>query len=172
MRPYIALARLRLRIVAQPRDRVLVVVATHTECGPAMQTLSLNTNWAWKQRNSSISSVIDETCVENLSDNSKDDPTAGWRTVKAFPCEVHVELLHSGLIPDPYVGFNEHKVQWVGQAEWLYKTTFASTGDTPSHTILEFLGLDTICDVYLASGLFVFNHCSLIQSEWKSDSAK
>ena len=30
-----------------------------------------------------------------------------------IPSEVHVELLKAKLIPNPYVGFNEHRVQCV-----------------------------------------------------------
>ncbi|KAJ7062793.1 glycoside hydrolase family 2 protein [Mycena amicta] len=76
----------------------------------------------------------------------------GWRAAQTSPSEIHVELLKSGLIPDPYIGFNEHKVQWVGKVEWLYKCTFDfASQDKETHALLEFLGLDTLCDVYLNS---------------------
>lgn len=40
-------------------------------------------------------------------------PQIAWRKslTGSVPSEVHVELLEAGLIPDPFVGFNEHKVQ-------------------------------------------------------------
>lgn len=38
----------------------------------------------------------------------------------------------------------------VGKAEWLYKCIFDFAADgKETHALLEFLGLDTLCDVYL-----------------------
>ncbi|KZV98784.1 glycoside hydrolase family 2 protein, partial [Exidia glandulosa HHB12029] len=65
-----------------------------------------------------------------------------------MPSEIHLELLHLGRIPDPFLGHNEHKIQWVGEREWLYTTQFAYDGDN-EHVELVFEGLDTICTVYL-----------------------
>ncbi|KAF8184215.1 glycoside hydrolase [Pholiota molesta] len=97
-------------------------------------------SWSWKQRELSTINVIDEA----------NDVTQGWKRVSSMPSDIHVELLKVGAIPDPYIGFNEHKVQWVGDVEWLYKYsfTFESSG-TYRHGLLTFEGLDTICDVYL-----------------------
>ncbi|KAJ7166082.1 glycoside hydrolase [Mycena filopes] len=100
------------------------------------RNLELNTDWSWKQREPAVGSVLEE--VE------------GWKAAQAYPSEIHVELLKSGAIPDPYLGFNENKVQWIGKAEWLYKCSFEfAAADEETHALLEFLGLDTICDVYL-----------------------
>ncbi|KAF8130046.1 glycoside hydrolase [Mycena galopus ATCC 62051] len=104
---------------------------------PHIRNLELNSNWWWKQREPSVDSVLDEVGAD------------GWKTAQAYPSEIHVELLKSGLIPDPYVGFNENKVQWIGKVEWLYKCTFDYTDNGETHALLEFLGLDTLCDVYL-----------------------
>ncbi|KAJ7165676.1 glycoside hydrolase [Mycena crocata] len=103
------------------------------------RNLELSTNWSWKQRELAVEAVLDElTAID------------GWKSTQAYPSEIHVELLKSGLIPDPYRGFNESKVQWVGKAEWLYKCTFDFNKDSnETHALLEFLGLDTLCDVYL-----------------------
>ncbi|KAJ7775670.1 glycoside hydrolase [Mycena maculata] len=99
------------------------------------RNLELVTNWSWKQRSPTVS-VLDEL--------------DGWNAAQAYPSEIHVELLKSGAIPDPYLGFNENKVQWIGKAEWLYKCTFDfAVDEKETHALLEFLGLDTLCDVYL-----------------------
>lgn len=38
----------------------------------------------------------------------------------------------------------------IGEVEWLYKTTFqAKPPGADEHLLLEFEGLDTICDVFL-----------------------
>ncbi|KAI5807728.1 family 2 glycosyl hydrolase [Peziza echinospora] len=71
--------------------------------------------------------------------------------VAQFPTNVHLDLLHHGLIPDPYVGKNEQLVQWVGERDWVYRTAFASP---PSRVagevaVLAFEGLDTYATVVL-----------------------
>lgn len=103
--------------------------AVHTE---------LKSNWSWKQRDPKVP-VVEEVA------------TTGWRSTQAYPSEIHVELLKNNLIPDPYRGFAEQEVQWVGEVEWLYKCTFDFKPGDGRHTQaeLEFLGLDTACDVYL-----------------------
>lgn len=71
-----------------------------------VHTIQLNQSWFWKQRDITISSVLDELEL-SIDENIQD----GWTVAQAYPSEVHVELLKKKLIPDPYVGFNEHKVQ-------------------------------------------------------------
>ncbi len=61
------------------------------------RTLDDIDNWSWKQ-------------LQPSDDNTHDD-TGGWSKASCMPSEVHVELLKSGMIPDPYIGFNEHQVQ-------------------------------------------------------------
>ncbi|KAG6846807.1 hypothetical protein H0H93_011661 [Arthromyces matolae] len=108
-------------------------------------TLDLDHGWFWKQRNDSTTPVLAE-----LDASSVGGILDSWRAAQAFPSEVHVELLKEGIIPDPYKGFNEHKVQWVGDVEWLYKCSFPFTKPPlHDHAVLEFQGLDTVCDVYL-----------------------
>ncbi|KAF7294523.1 hypothetical protein MKEN_01445000 [Mycena kentingensis (nom. inval.)] len=105
----------------------------------------LDSGWAWKQRDTAITSVLDDA--------------DGWTPAQTSPSEIHVELLKNGEIPDPYIGFNEHQVQWVGKVEWLYKCDFAfAPKEGETHAELEFLGLDTLCDVY-------FNGIQILASE-------
>jgi beta-mannosidase len=67
------------------------------------------------------------------------------------PGVVQTDLLHSGLIPDPFDRDNEFRLQWIGLADWEYQTTFqvdaAALGH--DHVDLVFDGLDTFADVYL-----------------------
>jgi hypothetical protein len=58
----------------------------------------------WKERDTTIQDVVKELESSN------------WNTAQSAPSEIHVELLARGVIPDPYIGFNEHKVQcrWYG----------------------------------------------------------
>ncbi|KAI0053200.1 glycoside hydrolase family 2 protein [Auriscalpium vulgare] len=118
----------------------------------AVKTIELAHGWHWKQRSSSTTDILAELDGPSVEEPASVDvgATAGWRETQAYPSEVHVELLKNGLIPDPYKGFNEHSVQWIGEAEWLYKCHFAFEAEgANAHAALELLGLDTVCDVYL-----------------------
>ncbi|KAJ7597793.1 glycoside hydrolase [Mycena floridula] len=113
--------------------------------------LQILDQFSWKQR-SDVASVLDELSIGAATSN---DPKSGWRNAVTFPSEIHVELLKQGLIPDPYIGFNEHEVQWIGEVEWLYKCSFPFTSNNSIRAELEFLGLDTLCDVYLNGNLIL-----------------
>lgn len=76
-----------------------------------VQSIELDRNWEWKQRDKSVPSVLEELSITKSEDGSDDAQGLRWRAATAFPSEVHVELLKAGMIPDPYVEFNEHKVQ-------------------------------------------------------------
>ncbi|KAF4615614.1 hypothetical protein D9613_012895 [Agrocybe pediades] len=137
--------------------------------------------WFWKQRlpSESLPNVLDELDLQEATGVGSDsgDFVQGWRRTSIpasgsgyIPSEVHVELMNAGVIPDPYVAFNEHKAQsflefyglWIdggfpgrigiGDVEWLYKCTFpvdTTTAHAHKCAKLVFEGLDTICDVYL-----------------------
>ncbi|EMD39457.1 glycoside hydrolase family 2 protein [Gelatoporia subvermispora B] len=109
----------------------------------------LNASWHWKERDITISRVVDELPGEEESAAFK-----GWNVAQASPSEVHVELLKIGRIPDPFVGFNEHQVQWIGKKEWLFFCAFTSHYALRSpHVEVVFEGLDTFCDAYLNGDL-------------------
>ena len=67
------------------------------------------------------------------------------------PGVVQTDLLHSGLIPDPFDRDNESHLQWIGLADWEYQTTFQvdATALAHEHVDLVFDGLDTFADVFL-----------------------
>jgi beta-mannosidase len=75
---------------------------------------------------------------------------APWRTA-AVPGTVHTDLLAHQLIPDPYAGAPEAALQWIGLADWEYRTRF----DAPlpalrsARSDLVFAGLDTFAEVWL-----------------------
>ncbi|MET8947018.1 glycoside hydrolase family 2 protein [Streptomyces sp. NPDC004542] len=61
---------------------------------------------------------------------------------------VHTDLLAAGLIPDPFIGTNEHEVAWVGDRAWTYVARL--TADTAhERTDLVFDGLDTAAEITL-----------------------
>jgi beta-mannosidase len=71
-----------------------------------------------------------------------------WRPATT-PGVVQTDLLDNGRIPDPYVGLNEAKLQWIGLAAWQYRTTLTVDEATlkRGHVELVFDGLDTFADV-------------------------
>ena len=64
---------------------------------------------------------------------------------------VHTDLMRNGRLPDPFFGTNEKELQWVGEKDWVYETTF----DLPAELLWErnveliFRGLDTYASVVL-----------------------
>ncbi|KAI0650246.1 glycoside hydrolase family 2 protein [Trametes meyenii] len=74
-----------------------------------------------------------------------------WLPVKNFPTTVHVELLDQKKIPDPFIGLQEWDVQWIGEAEWTFKTRFtAREAEVEANNVdLVFDGLDTFATVEL-----------------------
>ncbi|MFF8913213.1 glycoside hydrolase family 2 protein [Streptomyces sp. NPDC015032] len=71
----------------------------------------------------------------------------------AVPGCVHTDLLAAGIIPDPYIGLNEHEVAWVGRRAWTY-TRELHPAETAQHTYertdLVFDGLDTSAHIEVA----------------------
>lgn len=128
---------------------------------------TLSDGWHWKERDATYRSVWDEALQLT---HATDSLNSTWTAAQTFPSEIHVELLKAGHIPDPFIGFNEHKVQcetrpidpsnsWqlmqlegVGEREWLYACTFScELRHVDALVELFFEGLDTICDIYLVS---------------------
>ncbi len=70
-----------------------------------------------------------------------------WHAAKV-PGTVHTDLFSNKLIPDPYVGAPEAGLQWIGLADWEYRTHF----DAPrkaARSDLVFEGIDTFAEVWL-----------------------
>ncbi len=79
-----------------------------------------------------------------------DDEFSKFLPVAQFPTNVHLDLLHNNLIPDPFIGKNENDVQWIGEKAWVYKTAFTSPKVREgSKAVLAFDGLDTYATVTL-----------------------
>lgn len=90
----------------------------------------------------------------------------GWRFSESgsdkwmdaiVPGTVHQDLIRHGLLPDPFYGLNEKKIQWVEDKDWVYKTVFTLTPGQIARegANLVFEGLDTYADVYLNGSLIL-----------------
>ncbi|KAI6083436.1 glycoside hydrolase family 2 protein [Hypoxylon rubiginosum] len=68
------------------------------------------------------------------------------------PSQVHLDLLASQVIDDPYYGLNDFDQRWVALANWTYTAPISglsTEGDIT--TYLLFNGLDTFADIRLCS---------------------
>ncbi|KWU44931.1 glycoside hydrolase family 2 protein [Rhodotorula sp. JG-1b] len=120
--------------------------------------------WSWAQAPAALAdsfSTDDNAFPERLPPDVADLlATVSWRTCTQLPSQIHVELVAAELIPDPSEGLNEQRVQWVGEACWIYSCRFdledhksGASNREPStyddHLDLVFDGLDTFATVYL-----------------------
>ncbi len=73
-----------------------------------------------------------------------------WMPAQVPGC-VHTDLLRQGLIPHPFSGRNELKVQWIEEQAWEYQLLFAPVPELlkMEHIELVFHGLDTVATVWL-----------------------
>ena len=63
------------------------------------------------------------------------------------PGEATLDLLNAGLIPDPFGGDNENKLQWAGDVDWRFTCTFEWHDDSNMRHDLVAYGLDTVATV-------------------------
>ena len=82
------------------------------------------------------------------SDASAHPQAAEWMTA-AVPGAVQTDLMALKKLPDPYLGDNEAKVQWVGLSDWQYQSEIEVSPETLNrdHIDLVFEGLDTFAEV-------------------------
>ncbi|MDZ4667276.1 MAG: glycoside hydrolase family 2 protein [bacterium] len=94
-----------------------------------------------------------EVRVQNLAGENwqfKNASSKQWYSAQV-PGNIHKDLLHHRLIPDPYLAANEKLVQWVEAENWTYQCNFTLTKESLQfHQIeLSFENLDTYATIYL-----------------------
>ncbi len=69
----------------------------------------------------------------------------------SVPSTVQTDLLRNGMIVDPFSGAHEAQLQWIGLADWEYRTTLNADPAMLAHAHLDlvFDGLDTYATVRL-----------------------
>ncbi|MCS7038558.1 MAG: glycoside hydrolase family 2 protein, partial [Caldilineales bacterium] len=92
------------------------------------------------------------TCKQSLTGSwqFRQVGTEEWLPA-TVPGGVHTDLLALGRIPDPFVGDNERRVQWVAEADWEYRRCFTVAAELRQqpHIWLVCDGLDTLATVCL-----------------------
>lgn len=86
----------------------------------------------------------------DLSWQFRDAAGGAWRKAVVPGC-VHRDLLREGELIDPFWARNEHQVQWVGEKEWEYRTSFEVGADLATHEHLDLVadGLDTLVTLFV-----------------------
>ena len=93
-----------------------------------------------------------DALVLKLHDNWTVSSVNGNQAYPAtVPGNIFSDLMDNEVIKDPFVGENEHKVQWVSDSVWVYKSIFnlPKTLLDKQHITLNFDGLDTYASVLL-----------------------
>src|ERR1035437_2999587 len=80
-------------------------------------------------------------------DNIK--PGACYKAI--VPGTIHTDLINNKLIPDPFYSDNEKRLQWIGEMDWDYRTSFDShkSIDPSKPVYIKFDGIDTIAEIFL-----------------------
>ncbi|PTM07734.1 MAG: beta-mannosidase [Bacteroidetes bacterium] len=97
------------------------------------ETIDLHSNWEFKKVND-----------------------INWN-IATVPGNVHADLLENKLIENPFIGNNEHDLQWISEADWEYRTKFSVNNKTlqKEHIELNFEGLDTYASIFLNDSLIL-----------------
>ena len=98
-----------------------------------------------------MSSFTSTSLAELVWEWKQADSADPWNKCSRFPTNIHHELRVKDLIPDEGIDLNEREIQWVGEKDWLFRTSFATPSDSSGydHVVLAFDGLDTIVKVRL-----------------------
>ncbi|MBK7180851.1 MAG: glycoside hydrolase family 2 protein [Chloroflexi bacterium] len=85
-----------------------------------------------------------------------------------MPGGVHTDLLALGRIPDPFLGDNEKRVQWVAETDWEYRYQFAAAPEllAQPHVWLVADGLDTLATVMLNGRFLAHTNNMFRQYRW------
>ncbi len=123
--------QLRNAVPGATRAFFLILAAALAACqprSPAVEVISLNQGWTF---------------------TGSDTFTSGFSAT--VPGTIHTDLLDNGLIPDPFWRDNELVLQWIGEEDWTYRTTFQAPTELVENEALElvFHGLDTFAEVRL-----------------------
>lgn len=99
----------------------------------------LSKNWAFH----SLSESIDEREAIIGADTGQN-----WREID-LPSGVHEALFRAGSIPDARVDKNAEHVQWVGEQDWIFRTSFDTPERDAASSFLVFDAIDTLGEIYL-----------------------
>lgn len=89
------------------------------------------------------------------SESAQNVPADVFQKTEWLPAQVpgvvHTDLMRAGKIPDPFMGDNENKVQWVAETDWRFRRSFVVDPELFSSSSIELCaeGLDTFCEIQI-----------------------
>ena len=113
---------------------IIIVFAAVSSCRrPAVVKTELDTGWEFCEAGTDV-----------------------WHPAHIPGC-VHTDLSENGLIPGPFKGANEQKLQWIGQKDWKYRLCFSVEPDILEEDSVQlvFEGLDTYATVSLNDSILL-----------------
>ncbi|MBT8398433.1 MAG: hypothetical protein KJN92_15775, partial [Gemmatimonadetes bacterium] len=115
--------------------------------GPSTEVHELVDGWEFRRTDATAGTGLPTELAETLS---------GWIPA-TVPGTVHTDLLGAELIPDPFWRDNEMVLQWIGEEDWTYRTTFQTPTGLLENEVVElvFHGLDTFAEVRLNDRLIL-----------------
>jgi beta-mannosidase len=118
-----------------------ILAASCQPPSPSTLTLELTDNWEFRLDGHPMGGDL----PAGLSD------TLGNWLPASVPGTVHTDLLALGLISDPFWRDREMALQWIGEKDWIYRTTFEMDGELLLSEEVELIlhGLDTFAEVWL-----------------------
>ncbi|ACE89544.1 glycoside hydrolase family 2 protein [Rhizobium phaseoli] len=96
--------------------------------------------------------MIEKTVLNSgwtLSCNDTARPGLPETIAATVPGCVHLDLIASRLIPDPYIDVNEITNDWIGKTDWTYRCSFEAAPDDDRVWEFVFDGLDTVAVIAL-----------------------
>ncbi len=136
--------------------RLLMLCLVSASCLPAAlaaerQSVPLNSGWEFRQKLTAPGAAA-----------------VPWKPAQV-PGDVHLDLLHNNMIPEPFYRQNEAKLQWIENADWEYQSTLQATAQMLAHPHVElvFEGLDAVAMVYV-NGQQVLAADNMFR-EWRTD---
>lgn len=119
----------------------VLITFSSTLCEAQVTIFSIDSGWQFRQRPGNRLSPGEPATPEGV---------AAWLPARV-PGDVHLDLLAQKVIPDPFFGTNEAKLQWISDADWEYQTTLSIPDAMLSskHIELVFDGIDAYAKVFL-----------------------
>ena len=128
----------------------LLVLLTTVYSGAQSDRYPVDRGWEFRQAAVTAPFSSPAQATDRAASPAEEQGASPWRPA-TVPGDVHLDLLAQKLIPDPFYGTNEAKLQWISKASWEYRTLFdlPLTLTRRSHVDLVFEGLDAAALVFL-----------------------
>lgn len=130
----------------------LLLIISSGSC--AYQKIDLDQGWTLRSLE-----PVDSSSPVILSQAVADVRSQDWIPADPIPAMVQDILLQTGRIEEPWLPGRAREYQWIGESDWIYRTSF-SVDDLTQAAYLSFQGLDGIVDIYL-NGQWIALHSNM-----------